>query len=243
MMRRHTLLDPFPARKRKTVPPQPFVFLPNHWPLGILNNFLCNFRTLSNWVLEFNKWAPSVVKIAYKGAPLVRKQLGQQLRGQRFNVVITTYEYVIKDKHILSKVMSTSGEIYRDGWLRFTGCPSTLFHFTSAVRKPLLRYALWKTIGSFIQTPETVNLLFFSQTAICTFRFVGNIKSWTKDIVWRIIIASWLKSSTLITWVHIVSYSLGHRCRHVVELSHLPRKRSLSPNVCVVCVCVGGGGT
>ncbi|XP_039271733.2 SWI/SNF-related matrix-associated actin-dependent regulator of chromatin subfamily A member 2-like isoform X2 [Styela clava] len=60
--------------------------------------------TLSNWVMEFEKWAPSVIKIAYKGAPQIRKQLTQQLRGGKFNVVITTYEYVIKDKHVLSKV-------------------------------------------------------------------------------------------------------------------------------------------
>jgi len=60
--------------------------------------------TLSNWVLEFNKWAPSVVKIAYKGSPAARKSLAQSLRSGRFQVVITTYEYIIKDKHVLAKI-------------------------------------------------------------------------------------------------------------------------------------------
>lgn len=62
------------------------------------------FRTLSNWVLEFEKWAPSVVKIAYKGSPTTRRLLVPQLKAAKFNVLLTTYEYIIKDKAALSKV-------------------------------------------------------------------------------------------------------------------------------------------
>ncbi|XP_070196110.1 probable global transcription activator SNF2L2 [Littorina saxatilis] len=60
--------------------------------------------TLSNWMLEFDKWAPSVVKIPYKGSPAVRRGLAPQLRTSRFNVLLTTYEYIIKDKNILAKL-------------------------------------------------------------------------------------------------------------------------------------------
>lgn len=60
--------------------------------------------TLSNWVLEFDRWAPSVVKIAYKGAPVVRRSLTQRIRQSRFNVLLTTYEYVIKDRATLAKI-------------------------------------------------------------------------------------------------------------------------------------------
>lgn len=60
--------------------------------------------TLSNWMLEFNHWAPSVIKIAYKGLPNVRRQIAQQLKSTKFNVLLTTYEYVIKDKAILAKI-------------------------------------------------------------------------------------------------------------------------------------------
>jgi len=66
--------------------------------------FVTFSRTLSNWVIEFDKWAPSVVKIAYKGSPQVRKSLSHNLKGGKFHVVLTTYEYIIKDKHVLSKV-------------------------------------------------------------------------------------------------------------------------------------------
>ncbi|EEC12814.1 hypothetical protein IscW_ISCW024556, partial [Ixodes scapularis] len=59
--------------------------------------------TLSNWMLEFDRWAPSVVKVAYKGSPNLRRQMSQMLRSSKFNVLITTYEYVIKDKAVLAK--------------------------------------------------------------------------------------------------------------------------------------------
>ena len=71
---------------------------------AVANQLLSNFRTLSNWVLEFDKWAPSIQKVAYKGGPAARKQLALVLKSGKFSVVITTYEYIIKDKHVLAKV-------------------------------------------------------------------------------------------------------------------------------------------
>ncbi|KAB1259411.1 Transcription activator BRG1 [Camelus dromedarius] len=62
--------------------------------------------TLSNWAYEFDKWAPSVVKVSYKGSPAARRAFVPQLRSGKFNVLLTTYEYIIKDKHILAKVAS-----------------------------------------------------------------------------------------------------------------------------------------
>ncbi|XP_059468333.1 ATP-dependent helicase brm isoform X2 [Neocloeon triangulifer] len=60
--------------------------------------------TLSNWVLEFEKWAPSVIVVAYKGSPSVRRHLQSQMKATKFNVLLTTYEYIIKDKAILAKL-------------------------------------------------------------------------------------------------------------------------------------------
>ena len=60
--------------------------------------------TLTNWNLEFEKWAPTVAKVVYKGPPNVRKQQQQQLRWGNFQVLLTTYEYIIKDRPILSKI-------------------------------------------------------------------------------------------------------------------------------------------
>merc|ERR1712223_1066533 len=60
--------------------------------------------TLSNWMLEFEKWAPSVVALSYKGSPQYRRNVQATIRSGRFNALVTTYEYVIKDKAILSKI-------------------------------------------------------------------------------------------------------------------------------------------
>ncbi|KAF9694999.1 hypothetical protein EKO04_006858 [Ascochyta lentis] len=60
--------------------------------------------TLTNWTSEFEKWAPSVSKIVYKGPPNQRKQFQQQIRWGQFQVLLTTYEFIIKDRPILSKI-------------------------------------------------------------------------------------------------------------------------------------------
>jgi SWI/SNF-related matrix-associated actin-dependent regulator of chromatin subfamily A protein 2/4 len=55
-------------------------------------------------VLEFEKWAPSVIVVSYKGSPAGRRHLQNQMRATKFNVILTTYEYIIKDKSVLAKV-------------------------------------------------------------------------------------------------------------------------------------------
>lgn len=39
-----------------------------------------------------------------QGSPNCRRSLGNQIRTGKFNVVLTTYEYVMKDKAVLAKV-------------------------------------------------------------------------------------------------------------------------------------------
>ncbi|KAG1459923.1 hypothetical protein G6F56_006058 [Rhizopus delemar] len=60
--------------------------------------------TLTNWTLEFEKWAPAVKKIAYKGPPNVRRELQNEIRYGDFQVLLTTFEYIIKDRPTLSKI-------------------------------------------------------------------------------------------------------------------------------------------
>ena len=60
--------------------------------------------TLTNWNNEFEKWAPTVSRIVYKGPPNSRKQCQAQLRSENFQVLLTTYEFIIKDRPVLSKV-------------------------------------------------------------------------------------------------------------------------------------------
>ncbi|KAG0055639.1 hypothetical protein BGZ83_007939 [Gryganskiella cystojenkinii] len=65
---------------------------------------LVPLSTLTNWTLEFEKWAPQVSKIVYKGVPSQRKHLQNEIRLRNFQVLLTTYEYVIKDRPILGKI-------------------------------------------------------------------------------------------------------------------------------------------
>lgn len=60
--------------------------------------------TLTNWNIEFEKWAPGVSRIVYKGTPPARKLQQAEIRKGLFQVLLTTYEYIIKDRPILSKI-------------------------------------------------------------------------------------------------------------------------------------------
>ena len=62
--------------------------------------------TISNWVIEFQRWAPDIKIVVYKGAPAERRQLAIQIKHDKhkYNAVLTTYEYIMKDKFALNKV-------------------------------------------------------------------------------------------------------------------------------------------
>lgn len=65
-------------------------------------------RTIANWSLELEKWAPHVVSIVYKGNKEARKKLEASIRRNAFNVLLTTYDYVLKEKGLLGKVSGSS---------------------------------------------------------------------------------------------------------------------------------------
>ncbi|GEQ72758.1 hypothetical protein JCM33374_g6446 [Metschnikowia sp. JCM 33374] len=59
--------------------------------------------TITNWTIEFEKWAPSVKMIVYKGSPQQRKDLQYEVRTGNFQVLLTTYEYVIRERPLLAR--------------------------------------------------------------------------------------------------------------------------------------------
>jgi ATP-dependent helicase STH1/SNF2 len=59
---------------------------------------------MTNWSGEFAKWAPQVHFVSYKGNPAQRRTLQGELRMGHFQVLLTTYEYIIKDRPHLSKI-------------------------------------------------------------------------------------------------------------------------------------------
>eukprot|EP00124_Ichthyophonus_hoferi_P002954 Ihof_evm1s228 gene=Ihof_evmTU1s228 len=59
--------------------------------------------TMTNWQCEFAKWAPSVIVVRWEGKPVTREALAIELRNRPFNVLLTSYEYIMQDKAALSK--------------------------------------------------------------------------------------------------------------------------------------------
>lgn len=59
--------------------------------------------TITNWTLEFEKWAPSIRVVVYKGSQLQRKNLQWEIRLGNFQVMLTTYEFIIRERPILAK--------------------------------------------------------------------------------------------------------------------------------------------
>ncbi|KAK4521955.1 uncharacterized protein ATC70_004494 [Mucor velutinosus] len=59
--------------------------------------------TLTNWKMEFDKWAPSVSKVVYTGPPHTRKELASIVRSGQFQVLLTTFEYIIRDTQALCR--------------------------------------------------------------------------------------------------------------------------------------------
>ncbi|EDQ85471.1 uncharacterized protein MONBRDRAFT_29199 [Monosiga brevicollis MX1] len=100
--------------------------------------------TLSNWRLELAKWAPSLVTVAYRGNKVERRVFHQQIKDVRFNVLLTTYEMIIKDRALLSKACFNISWRYMiiDEGHRMKNSKNklsqTLMHYFSAPRRLLL---------------------------------------------------------------------------------------------------------
>lgn len=69
--------------------------------------------TLSNWINEFNHWTPSIPVVMYHGTPgeraeIAQKQLFKNLKDNKptdkFPVVCTSYEMVLRDRAVLSRI-------------------------------------------------------------------------------------------------------------------------------------------
>ncbi|XP_061354402.1 probable ATP-dependent DNA helicase CHR12 isoform X2 [Gastrolobium bilobum] len=60
---------------------------------------------LPNWISEFSTWAPSITTILYDGRLDERKAMKEELSGEgKFNVLITHYDLIIRDKAFLKKI-------------------------------------------------------------------------------------------------------------------------------------------
>ncbi|EEA08531.1 SNF2 family helicase, putative [Cryptosporidium muris RN66] len=60
--------------------------------------------TLPNWLKEFNIWSPSLKLLCFKGNRYERKNLIRELRLMKFNICLTTFDFVIREKNILQTI-------------------------------------------------------------------------------------------------------------------------------------------
>jgi SNF2 family DNA or RNA helicase len=61
--------------------------------------------TLSNWVREFRAWAPHMKMVVYRGDKSARRMIQQyEMASGRYNVLLTTYEYCVRDQRALSRI-------------------------------------------------------------------------------------------------------------------------------------------
>ncbi len=62
-----------------------------------------------NWKSELNQWLPSVRCVYYVGQKEERaRKFAQEVSSLQFNVLVTTYEYIMRDRAKLSKVSNTA---------------------------------------------------------------------------------------------------------------------------------------
>lgn len=54
--------------------------------------------------MEFARWAPTIDCVILKGSPLQRREQYGRFRTVDFQVCLTTYEYIIKERPLLSKI-------------------------------------------------------------------------------------------------------------------------------------------
>lgn len=59
---------------------------------------------IDNWVREFESWTPHLKKIIYYGDKDGRKKLQKEAVKGQFNVMLTSYELVLKDANFMAKI-------------------------------------------------------------------------------------------------------------------------------------------
>ncbi|KAK6590886.1 SWI SNF related transcriptional regulator ATpase [Cryptosporidium xiaoi] len=60
--------------------------------------------TLPNWQKEFEKWSPSLSIMCFKGSRYERRSLFQEIRKMKFNVCLTTFDFIIREGNSLQSI-------------------------------------------------------------------------------------------------------------------------------------------
>ncbi|KAH8740235.1 hypothetical protein FG386_001510 [Cryptosporidium ryanae] len=60
--------------------------------------------TLPNWQKEFEKWSPNLSIMCFKGSRYERKSLFQEIRKMKFNVCLTTFDFIVREGNALQSI-------------------------------------------------------------------------------------------------------------------------------------------
>ncbi|KAG0489198.1 hypothetical protein HPP92_008009 [Vanilla planifolia] len=112
---------------------------------------------LPGWASEISFWAPSINAIAYAGPPEERRKLfKERIVQQKFNVLLTTYEYLMNkhDRPKLSKVQWHYIIIDEGHRIKNASCKlnADLKHYSSSHRLLLTEHlfrTIWMNCGPF----------------------------------------------------------------------------------------------
>lgn len=58
---------------------------------------------LPNWEKEFKHWSPSIKIVLYHGNPADRARISKQMSSTRWNVCLTTNDFIMRDRNVLRK--------------------------------------------------------------------------------------------------------------------------------------------
>ncbi len=88
--------------------------------------------TISNWMAEFDKWAPSIKRVVYRGNPATRTEVLKSMKNSRWNVCITTYDFILKDRQKLNKyhwkyIVIDEGHKMKNAKSKFAGVLGTQY--------------------------------------------------------------------------------------------------------------------
>ena len=89
--------------------------------------------TISNWMSEFDKWAPSIRKIVYRGNPATRTDIQKLMKTTKWNVCVTTYDFILKDRLRLNKydwkyIIIDEGHKMKNAKSKFAGVLGQQYH-------------------------------------------------------------------------------------------------------------------
>ena len=97
---------------------------------------------MMNWASEFAEWAPMVKIILYKGNPTQCQKPYTELCTGQFQILLTTYEYIINDCPVLCEIKwvhMITGEVITCKAVQLLTCYIDKYHHIKNTQSKLVQ--------------------------------------------------------------------------------------------------------